>query len=90
MKMEFFSEQGVEEVIKKYSNLIDKDFHFDTSGIKKKLGNIQKQASNQCIGGFDILFISDVKGLCNIFDFMNFNKEIEYNFKDFDSITYEK
>lgn len=88
MKLEYFTENGVNQVIKKYEILIGREFHFDESSTRCKLFDIVKGTSKYA-GGFLVLFQSKKNAFINICDFMRLNK-LEYNFHAFETIAIEE
>ena len=88
MKLEYFTENGVNQVIKKYEILMGREFHFDESGTRCRLFDIIKGTSKYA-SAFLILFQSEKNEYVTIFDFMRFNN-LEYNFHAFETITIEE
>lgn len=84
--MEYFTENGVQQVQEKYKKEIGKEFFFDDSEIKRKLVAINKQSSGQVKGGFSVLFQADNGVEMLIYKFMQRNK-MTYNFHDFDNVS---
>jgi hypothetical protein len=85
MRMIYFSEIGVNNVIDKYQNLIGGQFYFNNEkNGKTKLIDIFKGKSILNYG-FLVLFLSEKNNYCSIDDFMKINK-IEYNFDDFNHV----
>ncbi len=88
MKMEYFTKNGVNQVIEKFGNLIGKEFYFDSSEIKHKLDEIIEQEMAGDADCFDIKFNSysdDKLFSLTISKFMLLNKKTEYNFHDYET-----
>ncbi|NCU06185.1 MAG: hypothetical protein GXC73_19685 [Chitinophagaceae bacterium] len=88
MKMEYFTENGANQVIKKYENLIGREFYFDERGARCRLFDILKSTSKYT-GAFLVLFQSEKNAYVAIYDFMRFNK-LEYHFHSFETIAIEE
>lgn len=88
--MEYFTENGYEQVCKKHEGLINKDYFFDysKSNPKEKLISFDKHPSGYTLGGFYVNCVSDKGNFLPIYKFMELN-EIEYNFRIFDRIVLE-
>ena len=85
--MQYFTENGVNQVIEKFTDLIGKEFYFDSSEIKHKLDEIIEQEMAGYADCFDIKFNSygdDKLFSLTIDKFMSHNK-LKYNFHDFDT-----
>lgn len=87
-KLQYFTEQGAEDVIKDYNKLIGSEFYFDDSGVKYELKDIVKQKMG-C--GFDVRFDHYVQGIldCSIDNFMIINNISGYDFKKYDLCSRE-
>ena len=92
--MEYFTKKGVQQVIAKYENQIGNDFYFDETGVKYKLKEII-YAKSICDDGYHILFLSENVIFKVIYQFMSLNniefieKNMKYNFEDFDRTSLE-
>ena len=89
MKMEYFTEKGIQQVKEKYADQIGNKFYFDSTKTKHKLTDIVEQPAG---GRDDCYFIkfnsySGDKTLSLTIDkFMPLNN-LKYNFHDFETIT---
>ncbi len=82
----FFTEKGVKQVKAKYDKLIGSDFYFDDTNTKYRLDDIIPQEASD---GYNIKFESykpEPYKSKVIYEFMQLNKEIDYDFNDFESI----
>ena len=84
--MEYFTENGVNQVIEKFNDLIHKEFYFDDSENKQKLVEIKGEYLPE--KGYIIKFHSDHGLFMPIYKFMPRNN-LKYNFDDFERQTIE-
>lgn len=85
--MQYFTQNGFNQVIEKFTDLIGKEFYFDSSEIKHKLDDIIEQEMAGNADCFDIKFNSydnDKLFSLTIDKFMSRNN-LKYNFHDFDT-----
>ena len=83
MEMEYFTSKGANQVIEKFTKLINNEFYIDDSVIKLKLVNISKQKSSE--KRFTFIFQGVQGGFFPMYKFMPRNV-IDYNFYDFEII----
>ena len=85
MQLKYFTEKGAEDLINKYTYLLDDLFYFPPSIEKLKLISISKLRASQ---GFNVVFCSE-KHNCTVYDFMTANRNIKYNFEEFEITSAE-